>query len=568
MSTTLDDTRSNPSRIRVGLTLLALCAAYTLLASSSTLWDRDEPRFARCTVEMVGSGDYLVPTFNGDLRPDKPAGIYWLMSVGYRTLGHTELAFRLPSILGITGAAFLTFLIGQRLFNPRVGYRAMVFYGSSLMVAYMATASTADGAMNGLITLAIWCFVEIIYGGKKLPLLILMALALTMGQLVKGPVALAIPLMSMVTMALFAWRSGAFKVPALTWLGIAAASLFSVGAFAAWGWPANVASGGELMKLGMGKHVGERMTTPQENHGGAGLKYLLWLPFYIPVIIVALTPWSMHLPAGLIALTKGRLGDAKQRAVLIGWIAPTFLLMSLVATKLPHYVLPIFPALAVLCAAVIDVSNAQQLSDADRRWLKAGRFFSAPILIGLAVGALAVHRFAPNGSELLLVPGILLGAVLLLTSAMIVFTLRRGNSEAASRAAIRGMAAALLLASLLFLPGIERSIKPSKPIADAIRAAGLAEGNPVVLCGFNEPSLVFYLDRPHDQPVKFLSTAEEIAAWSREPGKGALVIPSENYEQNVVAIVGDLPLEQIFAAPAVQYSDGGAESFLLVLRRN
>lgn len=566
-----------PSRLRIGLTLAALFAAYLLLASSSTLWDRDEPRFARCTVEMVESGDLLVPTYNGELRPDKPAGIYWLMALGYKTLyplGQTELAFRLPSAIGIAGTAFLTFLIGRRLFNTRVGYRAMIFYGSALMVAYMATASTADGAMNGLITLALWCFIEIVHGGKKLPLLILMAIALSAGQLVKGPVALAVPLMSMATMGLLGWRMGAFTVNKAVWLGVGAAALVSFIAFAAWGIPANEASGGKLLELGLGKHVGERAISPQENHGGSGFTYLLWLPFYIPVILIAFVPWSMHLPAGLLALVRGRLGDAKQRAILWGYLAPTFTLMTLVATKLPHYVLPIFPALAILGASVVDDFSSKQggpmktgLSEKTLAWLKLGRFFNVPILVGIAMGGGAVGWLV-SGGDSMKIPGALLAIVLLAMSAALAFNLRKGRIEQATRVPMVGLPVALLLLCFGFLPALESEVKPSKPIADAIREAGLAEDNPVMLCGFNEPSLVFYLNRPHDQPVGFLSTAEEIQAWAYEEGPGVLVIPSGNYEANVLKVVGELPLKEIFAASAVQYSGGGVQSRLLVLRRN
>lgn len=74
------------------LALVVMCA-YLFMASRSTLWDRDEPRFARATVEMIESGNYLIPSFNGEMWLDKPVFTYWAMSLPVRLLGPTEFAF-------------------------------------------------------------------------------------------------------------------------------------------------------------------------------------------------------------------------------------------------------------------------------------------------------------------------------------------------------------------------------------------------------------------------------------------------------------------------------------------
>ncbi len=74
----------------VGICLVITCM-YWFVDSRSTLWDRDEPRLSRATAEMIESGNYLYPTFKGQLRPDKPILIYWLMFLGMRVLGPTRL---------------------------------------------------------------------------------------------------------------------------------------------------------------------------------------------------------------------------------------------------------------------------------------------------------------------------------------------------------------------------------------------------------------------------------------------------------------------------------------------
>ena len=100
---------------------VVVACVYWFIDTRSTLWDRDEPRFARATVEMVESGNYLYPTFNGHLRPDKPILIYWLMSVPIRVLGPTSLACRFFAAIGIAITCVFTFLLGRRFLDVRAG---------------------------------------------------------------------------------------------------------------------------------------------------------------------------------------------------------------------------------------------------------------------------------------------------------------------------------------------------------------------------------------------------------------------------------------------------------------
>ena len=114
---------TNSAKMRIAspwLKAILICAGfaalYLLIAGSSTLWDRDEPRYARATAEMVESGNYLVPTFNGEVWFDKPILLYWLMSVPVRLLGPSEIACRFAGVIGTAITLLLTFFIGIKLF--------------------------------------------------------------------------------------------------------------------------------------------------------------------------------------------------------------------------------------------------------------------------------------------------------------------------------------------------------------------------------------------------------------------------------------------------------------------
>ena len=186
--------------------VVGIVVVYLLIADTTSLWDRDEPRFARAAVEMVQSGDYMVPRFNGKIRPDKPAMVYWLMSGPIRILGATELAVRLPSVAGLAFASLLTFLIGRRMFDSRTGLRAMLILATTILAVIEGTAATADGTLIGFITLGLYGFVEMVYTSRRWWPGFLLAMALGGAMLTKGPVGLAIPLLTICSATWFGRR--------------------------------------------------------------------------------------------------------------------------------------------------------------------------------------------------------------------------------------------------------------------------------------------------------------------------------------------------------------------------
>ncbi|MEO0586929.1 MAG: hypothetical protein AAF078_04745, partial [Planctomycetota bacterium] len=105
------------------LALIALgsLALELWLAGTSTLWDRDEPRYARAAVEMLATGGWLVPTFNAELRLYKPSGIYWAMLPGVALFGATEIGVRLASCVGFASSVFMTGVVGRWLGRAAVG---------------------------------------------------------------------------------------------------------------------------------------------------------------------------------------------------------------------------------------------------------------------------------------------------------------------------------------------------------------------------------------------------------------------------------------------------------------
>ncbi|MEQ9452986.1 MAG: hypothetical protein RLN76_00155 [Phycisphaeraceae bacterium] len=501
-----------------GLAFILLLLGMTLLVSiavSSSLWDRDEARFARATVEMLATGDYLVPTFNSEVRPDKPAGVYWAMVLGLQSFGETEIAFRLSSIIGVLWAALSTYFCGVWISGRgRAGVISMLVMLTSIMPLVMGTLATADGLLLGCMTQACAVYVHRVMRGPSWWQMPVLLIALTAGQLVKGPIALAVPLTNMLFTG---WMIGRhqrddWRLGIGFWVGLWATAALSLILFLVWLIPANGQSQGAMIDIGLGRHVVDRMVSPQEGHGGStALEYVALLPVYIAVVFVGLMPWTAMLPSAINGLRRREILTGRGRALLWGWILPTLIVMSLIATKLPHYVLPIWPGLALLVGIFVD-KVALNPGRADNRFARLGRLIYFLIVSCLGLGLiwfpqqiqdndLAWRAAAPAVIILLLIPWVM-GH--LRHRRLLELTWLLGISTPI----------VVVLCITLVLPWVERTIKVSPEIAAAV-CRQLPEEAAVYTLGYREPSLIFYLSRTADRPVQRMERSPQaIEAWA------------------------------------------------------
>lgn len=258
---------------------LAIFAYASFITSRSTLFDRDEPRFARATVEMIESGDWLVPTFDGELRADKPVLSYWLMAQPMRVLGANAWTARFWSPVALSLSCLVVFFVGRRSFDARTGLLAMGMLGLSPLALMQGTIATTDALLLLFITVAMASISFAILDGPRVRHFVFLAFAFAGGLLTKGPVGIAVPLGSIVVALWLSRRERVFGARHV-W-GLALAALVGIGLFAAWAIPANMATGGQFARRGLGHHVLDRMASPLEGHGGA---YFGRLPFYFLVV--------------------------------------------------------------------------------------------------------------------------------------------------------------------------------------------------------------------------------------------------------------------------------------------
>lgn len=317
--------------------LLALGLFATL--GSLPLFDLDEGAFSQATQEMRHSGNYAATTLNGEPRYDKPVGIYWLQAASVALFGVSEWAFRFPSALAaLLWAGVFWQFIDTRLGRTRAHWGAVMLLGS-LGTSIIAQAAIADALLNLLLTLSMTdLYREFEAPSRKQRLRIYLWMGL--GFLVKGPVAVLIPLLA--SGAFYAlsgkireWSRGLFE-----WRGW----LVLLAVVAPWLLAVYNAQGWDFFVGFFGEHNLGRFTHTREGHGGS-LFYYLWA---LPLVLM---PFS--------GLFIAALGHARHlwkeplyRFALI-WSAVVFLLVSVSATQLPHYVLYASPAFFLLALTQI-----------------------------------------------------------------------------------------------------------------------------------------------------------------------------------------------------------------------
>jgi 4-amino-4-deoxy-L-arabinose transferase-like glycosyltransferase len=384
--------------------------------------------------------------------------------------------------------------------------------------------------------------------------LVLMGLVFGLALLTKGPVGL-LPISAIVT-TLILDRKG-IASPSRHALYLLGALILGTLLFIAWGIPANNATDGEFYRLAIGHHVIDRAAKPLESHGG---HWVLFLPYYVPVVIAGFFPWTLFLPGAIAFALSRRLQGRHAGALLIGWIVPTFVIMTLVATKLPHYVLFIWPALALLTAATIDQITADNTSERVKDWLRGGLWFAGAIVVLLVLG-LAVGPWTPYlPVAAMRLPGTVAALALLAVTFLVAEPHYRDQWQRSTRVTLVGVIVFLSVLFVGVLPTTE-AFKIAPAIAREIRAE-TDSSTPVAAYGFLEPTLIFYLDRH----VGTLASDEAVAQWAQQDESGVLVIPKATLER-VQEQHGPLPLATIASRQGVNYSKGDPEEILALSRK-
>lgn len=510
------------------LALLALLSLTLHLVGNgrTSLWDRDEPRYAGATREMWQSGDLTFPTFNAEPRFHKPILIYWLMMIGTAIGGEDPFGARLVSAFAGMATVLAVWGFGRRLFGPSAGrWAALILATAPIFVAESKLATTDASLMLSLLgtQFAIWqlahdhrsrwtamfwsCLaVAFLIKGPAGPALLFAASAASwlLGAPREGYLRLITPLipswkgLDERRRLASAWRTpGSARIPrtAVALAGLSGAllgrwltanwGLFLFAAIAApWFIIIGIRSHGEFYNVAMGYHVLRRATQGIETHGG-------FPGYYVALSIALFYPWSAFLPAGLVAAWKRR-REQPALAFVLGWIIGPLVLLEIVRTKLIHYYLPAYPACALLVGWLVPLVAKSDVNL--RRW-PLGRL-SVGLLAGIgltySVGLLAGVFVFPGQLKWHCLPL----AVLLAGGTLYALDrLQRGHTQRAVGSLVGVWGVALFLLGGYFLPDVQ-PYRLTPKVAARLSQLEHETGARAVLTAFKPPGVVYEIGHP------------------------------------------------------------------------
>lgn len=461
------------ARPYLALTLLALFCLLPGLADMP-LMDRDEPRFAHATVEMLERGDFVIPWFNGEYRFDKPPLTYWWMMPHFWIFGVCEFAARLHSVISAWLVALCLASFSRRV---RIGgygpFLAGAGWLTSLQVLIHGRMAVADMPMILCITLSMRAVYELLQDGPpRRKWWWLLWLSAGVGFLAKGPLALAVPVLSLLLLR-FVLRRG----EPLAWrrLGIATGLPLAFLIVAAWGIPALLRTHGLYYEEGINKHVVDRGLSAMNSRG-----YHWW--FYFALAPVFLVPWTGWIPAALRQAWGGRSFDGR---FLLAWMVSPFVIFSLYATQLPHYVLPGYPAFFLLVAACSQSGLGRARFEKFFAWI-------AVIVAGLPVilAVLAVKIMPAGLTEM---AGLRQGFLWVGIFALLLWAAALANLGRKPLLAVTFVAAGVLcwLPAMRGLRAVHASVLAGRELSPALPGRYRA-------INYAEPSLVWYGARKWD----------------------------------------------------------------------
>jgi len=307
---------------------------------ASTLWNFDEAAYGEAAKEMLKLGNWITPHFN--YRPwfDKPPLYIWLTALSFRFFGWNEFTTRLWSALFGIGGVIVVYFLGKSIFNKRVGFVAGLVLATSFQYIVQSRLAVLDVTLNFFISLSFLFFYLGYRTPRKRVYYLLFFTSMGLATLAKGPIGALFPCLIIGFYLLLAKETKILKEMRIFW-GIIVYLVVAVPWYALEFWRHGNEFIGTFFLL---RHF-TRYLTPLEGQGGP-------IYYYIPFLFLGFFPWSSFLPYSVVHLirsrTKGQSKERKKFLLILLWFAVIFIFFTFAQTKLPNYILPLYPALALI----------------------------------------------------------------------------------------------------------------------------------------------------------------------------------------------------------------------------
>lgn len=444
---------NGPTRLFAIFLATAVPVFFVFLGANS-VWDTNEAFYVETPRQMVRSGDYINPSFNGQPRFNKPVLSYWIVAGLYRTIGDSVGVERFGIAVGAAAIVLAAFLVGRAVRSTPTGLLAALIVATAPRVVWFARKIFIDVYLTTFLSLALAAFLL----AERLPerrrrYLLLMYVALGLGMLTKGPVAVAIPGLVCLVWLGVERRLADFRrlmLPAGAAIVLAIVAPWYIAVYAQHGW-------GYITTFFFEENL-QRYATIAMTPGDRNVL------FYLPVLLGELLPWAPLVVAPIATIALGwraprREGDTGLERLLWLWVVIFVAVFSVSRTKEDLYIFPVVPAVAVLVASAL----TEVFQGARSRLISSLFVIVALLCCGVApalywlFGPSAGYYALPEIREYAIVLAVTGGAALVLWM------------RARPRAAVLTLAGGFVLLNYLFvgwvLPGVERS----KPVPALVR---------------------------------------------------------------------------------------------------
>ena len=498
--------------------LAALCLVlFFFRLGAAPLWDVDEGMHAATSKDMVLTGDWVTPKSNNENFYDKTAFFNWLVALSLSVFGFTELAARLPAALLGLATVLLTYLLGRRLGSSRLGLLGGVILATSPQFIILSRTVVHDISLACFITAALYFF-YLAYTSEDRRRLNLMLFYASAGVavLAKGPIGILLPGLVIFLFLLLRGRLSFIKEMSMGW----GALVFLLVA-APWYVLISLRNSDYVSYFFLQQNFGNFLSKAQSRHPRP-------FYYYVPALLAGMLPWSFFVPVAVFRpLAEGIKKINDRTLFLICWFLAIFLFFSAASSKLETYILPAFPAIALLIAMVW----LELMSFASDRLRKSIGWSLGPLPL-LFLGATAyimIKRPAARkletlyGMRLYDLRGLLIALTAILSIALIFFLYRK------YRESFFALAATFAVGFLLFVAVYVPKMDPYRSTRTLAREMDrmLPAGEPLVFFWRLRDSGLFYTNRR----AVLLYSEKELIDYLASSKTPLLVIEQEQYEK-------------------------------------
>lgn len=525
------------------------------------LWDQDEGFYATTAAEMHARNDWITPTFNGKLFAHKPPLMFWGMMLGYRAFGVSELGARFVSTLFGLGTIFLTFAIARKLFDATTGLFAGLAIGSCIMFTMVARSATADAHLTFFTVLALHFWVcdyfaapganrDQVLSAVRWQTWIATYAVMGLAVLTKGPIGFLFPtaviglflltedknhvsvqstLLQRIWLFVKPCNPLAFSMTVWKMRPLTAVAVVLLVA-APWYLLVQWRTDGEFLREFIGVHHLGRMSQAMDNHSGP-------MVYYLVACLIGLYPWSAFaIPTAISWFSQWKLPEQSRAVRFVScWVAVYLVLFSLASTKLPNYVLPAYPALAIMIGRYFALWT-HDVNSVSRGWLNAGWIllilFGAVVVAGIPLSGfvefkgqtlldrMGVERVIQQRLVWLGVAGVPL--VLFGTAGACLLWSNRPRLSAGAFSV--GALSMMVTLCQYVAPELDRFQTPQL-LAERWSSQLSSGDSQVAVLGYFRPTMVFYFGRDID----FCDSSDEAIQFVNAGGASILVTTDKQY---------------------------------------